>query len=139
MELDDQWKIDPHKNFGFTSQFVHYVLTKRVVCNKTHEMWFKFEPARLSIQEFSLVMGLGCGQIPLALREEAKQVRLSETYWKTNVIRPPDLLSKIQKWPRGMPQEDKLKIAMLYFLESMLLSSDPKKLICQDYMSMVDE
>ena len=31
-----------------------------------------------------------------------------------------------------------MKLAMLYFLEFTLLSSYPKKFVCQEYMSMVD-
>ena len=48
-------------------------------------------------------------------------------YFKTNVIKTPDLLKKIEKGSKGKPQEARLKIALVYFLESTLLSSDPKK------------
>ena len=39
----------------------------------------------------------------------------------------------------GKPQEDMLKIALVYFFESTLLSSNPKKLVSQHYLSMVDD
>ena len=32
-----------------------------------------------------------------------------------------------------------MKIALLYFLESTILSSNPKKIVSQEYMSMVDD
>ena len=61
------------------------------------------------------------------LKSEACQTRLQDTYFKTNVIKTYNLLNKNQKWTRGKPQEDRLKIALVYFLESTLLSSNPKK------------
>ena len=39
----------------------------------------------------------------------------------------------------GKPQEDRLKIALVYFLESTLLSSNPKKLVSPKYLEMVDD
>ena len=58
--------------------------------------------------------------------------------FKTKAIKTSDILNKIEKWPRGKPQGDKLNISLVHFLESTLLSSDPKKSMFQDYLSMVD-
>ena len=103
-------------------------------------MWFNFDgkPARFSVHEFA-VTGLHCGKLPIDLRSEACQSRFQDKYFKTNSIKTSDLLNKIQKWPRGKPQEDMLKIALVYFLESTLLSSDPKKSVSQFHLSMVDD
>ena len=65
---------------------------------------FDGKPTWFFIYEFTLVTGLAYDQIPLALREEAKQVCIRDTYFKINAIRPPNLVSKIQKWPRGNPK-----------------------------------
>ena len=75
----------------------------------------------------------------MEVRSEACQNRLRDTYFKTNAIKTSDLLKKIQKWPRGKPKEDRLKIAMVYFLESTLLTSYPKKLVSQFHLSMVED
>ncbi|KAL5567618.1 hypothetical protein UlMin_024193 [Ulmus minor] len=103
-------------------------------------MWFNFDgkPARFSVYEFAVVMGLCCSELPMEVRSEACQNRLRDTYFKTNAINTSDLLNKIKKWLRGKPQEDRLKIALVYFLESTLLSSDPKKSVSQFHLSMVD-
>ncbi|KAL5541745.1 hypothetical protein UlMin_009455 [Ulmus minor] len=104
-------------------------------------MWFNFDgkPARFSVYEFAVVTGLRCSELPVEVRSEACQNHLRDTYFKTNAIKTSDLLNKIQKWPRGKPQEDRLKIALVYFLESTLLSSDPKKSVSQFHLSMVDD
>ena len=59
--------------------------------------------------------------------------------FKTNAIKTSDVLKMIQKWPRRKPQEDMLKIALVYFFESTLLSSNPKKFVSQHYLSMVED
>ncbi|KAL5575953.1 hypothetical protein UlMin_017652 [Ulmus minor] len=99
-------------------------------------MWFNFDgkPARFSVNEFAVVTGLRCSKLPVEVRSEACQNCLRDTYFKTS-----DLLNKIQKWLRGKPQEDRLKIALVYFLESTLLSSNPKKSVSQFHLSMVDD
>ncbi|KAL5548822.1 hypothetical protein UlMin_004053 [Ulmus minor] len=104
-------------------------------------MWFNFngKPARFSVYKFVVVTGLRCSELPVEVRSEACQNRLRDTYFKTNAIKTSDLLNKIQKWPRGKPQEDMLKIVLVYFLESTLVSSDPKKSVSQFHLSMVDD
>ena len=121
-------------------QLVHYVFCKKAACNKSTELWFNFDgkPTCFSIYEFAIVMGLHCGEKPIELRSVANNTRLRETYFKINTIKTFNLLNKIKKWPKGKPQGDMLKIALVYFLESILLSSDPNKSVCQDYLSMVD-
>ena len=108
---------------------VHYIFCKKVACNKSTELWFNFDgkPARFLIYEFAIVTRLGCDEKSLELRSEVGQTRLRDTYIKTNTIKTSNLLNKIEKWPRGKPQVDKLKITLVYFLESTLLSSNPKK------------
>ena len=40
---------------------------------------------------------------------------------------------------RGQKREDRVKVALLYFLEGVLLSADAKKNISDFYLSMVDD
>ena len=75
----------------------------------------------------------------MELRLEVCQTGLQDTYFKTNAIKTSNHLNKIQKWSREKPQEDRLKIALVYFLESTLLSLDPKKSVSQFHLSMVDD
>ena len=119
---------DPQKKGGFLGQLVHYALCKRADCKKSKEMWFKFDgkPARFSVYEFAVVTGLRCSELLVEVRSEACQNCLRDTYFKTNAIKTSDLLNKIQKWPRGKPQEDKLKIALVYFFESTLSARTPR-------------
>ncbi|KAL5545138.1 hypothetical protein UlMin_008922 [Ulmus minor] len=140
-ELDSQMTADPQKKGGFSGQLVHYVLCKIVDYKKSSKLWFNFDgkPTRFSVYEFAVVTGLRCSELLVNLRLEACQSHLRDNYFKTNSIKISDLLNKIQKWPRGKPQEDRLKIALVYFLESTLLSSDPKKSVSQHYLSMVDD
>ncbi len=110
--------------------------------NKRQELWFLIngKPARFSIKEFALVTGLRCGKVPGSLRKKAKGTRIRDTYFGgTNQIYKKDLQQLLQHWPRGKPREDQGKIAILYFLEATLLSTDKKKLVSQVAMSMVDD
>ena len=75
----------------------------------------------------------------MELRSVACNTHFRDTYFKTNAIKTSNLINKIEKWLRGKPQGDMLKIVLVHFLESTLLSSDPKKSMCQDYLSMVDD
>ena len=60
VDLDTQMIADLQKKWGFLGQLVNYVLCKIVACNKSTELWFKFDgkPARFSIYEFAIIMGL---------------------------------------------------------------------------------
>ena len=116
------------------------MLCKIAASNKSIELWFNFDgkPARFSIYEFVIVTGLICSQKHLKLGSEACKTHLPDAHFKTNTIKTSDL-NKIQKWPRGKPQHDRLKIALVCFLECTLLISDPKKSVCQEHLSMVDD
>ena len=63
----------------------------------------------------------------------------SRTYWKTNQVRMKKLLKNLENWLKGKSEEDKLRITLLYLLEATILSSDPKKIVNQEYMFMVDD
>ena len=117
------------------------MLCKKAACKKSMELWFNFDSklTHFSIYEFVIVTGLRCGEKPVELRSEACKTCIRDTYFKTNAIKTSKILNKIEKWPRGKLHGDTLKIALVYLLEFTLLSSDPKKLVCQDYLSMVDD
>ena len=104
-------------------------------------MWFNIDgkPARFSINDFALAMKLVCKKLPLSLRKKARKIRIRDTYWKTNKIKSKNLFKILQKWPRGKSQVDKLKISLLYFLETKILNSDPKNIVSQKYMSTVED
>ena len=122
-------------------QYIHYVLMKRTRANKKQELSFNFDglPARFSIREFVVTTGLVCRRLSALVREEARGSRLQDTYWPAGGVNYSQLLAKLRNWPGRRPLDDKVKIALLYFLEPTILSSNPKKIIRQEYMSMVDD
>ena len=85
-------------------------------------------------------MGLRCGKVPTSLRKKFEGTQIRNTYFGgTNQIYKKELQQLLQNWPRGKHHKAQGKIALLYFLEATILSTNKKKLISQVVMSMVND
>ena len=151
------------KRNTFAGQLVHFLLLRRMRTSKKKEMWFLVEgkPARFSLTEFAMVTGLHCSAVPKISTEQSLRLknRLRDLYFEgRSQIKQDDLVrgfrsmfnegegsgkkekrKKKKAAKRGQEREDRVKVALVYFLEGVLLSADAKKNISDFYLSMVDD
>ncbi|KAL5580193.1 hypothetical protein UlMin_012635 [Ulmus minor] len=158
LDLDAGWTEGGKtgKRNTFAGQYVHFLMLRRMPTKKKRELWFLVEgnPARFSIDEFAIVTGLVCTSKPfLALEEKVKlKDRIQDEYFKcTTQIKVDDiqkafrsLCDKEEGGKKKAEKEkdlttDRVKITLLYFLEGVLLSADPKRNVSTFHMSMVDD
>ncbi|KAL5547292.1 hypothetical protein UlMin_006979 [Ulmus minor] len=149
----------------FAGQYVHFLMLRHMPTMKKRELWFLVEgkPARFSIREFAIITGLVCTSKPfLALEEMVKlKARIWDEYFKgTTHIKLDDIQKafrslcdkeeggggkKAEKGKKKKAEKekdlatDRVKIALLYFLEGVLLGTDPKRNMSTFHMSMVDD
>ncbi|KAL5575871.1 hypothetical protein UlMin_017570 [Ulmus minor] len=147
----------------FADQYVHFLMLRRMQTLKMKELWFLVEgkPTRFSIDEFALVIGLRCHDEPILLQQTRVKLknRLCNEHFNSSLqIKLQDLThcfrnlckkensgkeKKGKKQKKKITQkcgrEDRVKIALVWFLEGALLSSDPKKNISEFHLSLVDE
>ncbi|KAL5547938.1 hypothetical protein UlMin_003169 [Ulmus minor] len=132
-------------------------MLRRMPTKKKRELWFLVEgkPARFSVHEFAIVTGLVCTPKPfLGLEEKLKlKARIRDEYFKgATQIKVDDIQkafrSLCDKEEGGKKKKaekekdlgtDRVKIALLYFLEGVLLGADPKRNVSTFHMSMVDD
>ncbi|KAL5561683.1 hypothetical protein UlMin_031430 [Ulmus minor] len=132
-------------------------LDRLISTGKKRELWFLVEgkPTRFSIREFAIVTGLVCTCKPfLGLEEKLKlKARIRDECFKgATQIKVDDIQkafrSLCDKEEGGKKKKaekekdlatDRVKIALLYFLEGVLLGADPKRNVSTFHMSMVDD
>ncbi|KAL5550265.1 hypothetical protein UlMin_000441 [Ulmus minor] len=159
LDLDAGWTDGGKtgKRNTFAGQYVHFLMLRRMPTKKKRELWFLVEgkPARFSIHEFAIVIGLVCTSKPfLALEERVKlKDRIWDEYFKgATQIKVDDIqkafrfLCDKEEGGGGKKAEkekdltiDRVKIALLYFLEGVLLGADPKRNMSTFHMSVVDD
>lgn len=111
----------------FSGNTVYYILGRAVESPNPNEMWFLVgdQAIRFSMQEFCIVTGLKCGPCPKIDLSNVKGVRLVDEVFQGDM----DLrISDIEDaFLRGSScNETMVKLAMLYFLESVLLGRDKR-------------
>ncbi|KAL5564622.1 hypothetical protein UlMin_027786 [Ulmus minor] len=166
LDLDAGWTEGGKtgKRNTFVGQYVHFLMLRRMPTMKKRELWFLVEgkPARFSIREFAIVTGLVYISKPfLALEERVKlKARIRDEYFKGATQIKLDDIQKVfwylcdkekggkNKAEKGKKKKaekekdlatDRVKIALLYFLEGVLLGADPKRNVLTFHMGMVDD
>ncbi|KAL5563080.1 hypothetical protein UlMin_032827 [Ulmus minor] len=168
LDLDAGWTEGGKtgKRNTFAGQYVHFLMLRRMPTKKKRELWFLVEgkPARFSIDEFAIVTGLVCtSKLFLAFEERVKLTdRIRDEYFKgTTQIKVDDIQKafwslcdkeegggggkKAEKGEKKKAEKekdlttDRMKIALLYFLEGVILGADPKRNVSTFHMSMVDD
>lgn len=67
--LGELFKIG--RRFAYSGKLAHFLLTRKLVIAKEHEIWFIFteKPIRFSLREFRVVSGLLCNKVPPPLQD----------------------------------------------------------------------
>lgn len=119
--------------FQWSSSLLHYLLSRQLVCNKPHELWFLLgeQPARFSLLEFETITNMVCAEFPatkpLEDTEEIKRFwglfNLNRGRMTPNTEDIARLCSDthgVSSWSR----EDKIRLSYLAILSSGLLGND---------------
>ncbi|CAI9114402.1 OLC1v1015122C2 [Oldenlandia corymbosa var. corymbosa] len=116
----------------FSAQLVFHLLSKQIKTSRKHELWFLIagRPLRFSLQEFAIVTGLNCGTWtnPKGDKEELK-ILGGERCQIGN-------LQGIFEKAEGL---DKMKIALIWLLEGVLLGRGSTKYIRTEYVEMLHD
>ncbi|XP_060215751.1 uncharacterized protein LOC132642704 [Lycium barbarum] len=127
-------------NKKICGQIVHYLLQRRVVSLKKKEVWFIIDgkPILFGMKEFAMITGLNCGKIPTgkALYDEGKAKDFLDLVLNKKSSLTGNDLKEILKSDR-FDAQTKLKIAMVWFVESFLWAGDQKRTVDIKNMKMV--
>lgn len=111
----------------FSGQLIHQLLVREVESANPNEMWFLVgeKTIRFSMQEFCIVTGLKCSPSRKIDTRNVKGVRLLDEVFHGNMdLKISDLETAFLEGSGS--DETMVKLAMLYFLESVLLGRDKR-------------
>ncbi|XP_038714475.1 uncharacterized protein LOC120008043 [Tripterygium wilfordii] len=133
---------------NFSGQLVHQALLRQVVNSAKEEYGvilfrFKFagKRATFSIAEFALITGLLCGDVPpLSSLIDTFVHRIRDLYFGGNKSIGRNKLDEVFMScdPEPGKEEDVLKLALVYFLESVLLPRERSRNIDIQWLQLVD-
>ncbi|KAK3195473.1 hypothetical protein Dsin_026783 [Dipteronia sinensis] len=112
----------------FSGQLVHHLLLRQIQSSNKSEMWFAVggKAFRFSIQEFCLITSLACGPYPPVLEKRDGSGSFRSSMLNGEVRYNNKTLEAIFKAASLDSDEDMVKLALLYFLETVLFGKDQK-------------
>ncbi|TXG53671.1 hypothetical protein EZV62_018927 [Acer yangbiense] len=133
LEMDEQ---------VFSSQTVHELLLREAKSPNTDEMWFKLGDNRIrfSIQEFCIVTGLNCSPYPsVDVDKKVKGVGLIDSLLNGDMNLYNSTLE--DGFMNASSNDDLImvKLALLYFLENVLLGREKGSPIDSEHILLADD
>ena len=103
-------------------------------------MWFNFEGtiAKFDIRKFEAITGLNCDSLPIVDISKVKEIFLSK-YFKNEDLIPRSRVSFLFNDSKKLKDEDKVKMAKIYFLENFLLGKQFTTGIDSEHIKLVDD
>ncbi|KAF3445278.1 hypothetical protein FNV43_RR14973 [Rhamnella rubrinervis] len=126
----------------FSGGIVHHLLMRQLKTQKTEEMWFGFDGkyARFGKTEFCLIAGLRFGEPPsnIESRRRFQCRRLRDECFNGEQSITSETLQDRFLESSTWSDEDTVKVALIYFLETVLLGKIRKTLVNNLYVELVD-
>ncbi|KAI9185171.1 hypothetical protein LWI28_004985 [Acer negundo] len=136
-------KLLDMNDLKFSGQLVHHLLLRQIPSPDKSEMWFAIGGKRLrfSIQEFCLITGLECGPEPPVLSKEKGDGSGSfrSSMLNGEVRFNNKTLEAMFKAAFSDNDEDMVKLALLYFLETVLFGKDQKVYIGAQHVELLED
>ena len=136
-------KLLEMNDIKFSGQLVHHLLLRQVRSTNKSEMWFAVggKTFRFSIQEFCLVTGLECCNYPPAVSKEKGD---SSGSFRSSMLNGEvrlnnKTLEAMFKAASSDNDEDMVKLALLYFLETVLFGKDQKVHIGAQHVELLED
>ena len=130
-------------NLKFSGQLVHNLLLRQIKSPTKSEMWFAVggKTLRFSIQEFCLITGLECGpEPPMLSKEEGDGSGSFRSSMLNGEVRFNNkTLEAMFKAASTDNDEDMVKLALLYFLETVLFGKDQKVHIGAHHVELLED
>ncbi|KAK3184490.1 hypothetical protein Dsin_031776 [Dipteronia sinensis] len=127
----------------FSIPIVHYLLLRVVESPNTDEMWFKIEytATRFSAQELCIFTGLNCSPYPKVNvhNEKMEGIGLMEDLLNIDMSLYNDNLESIFMEASSDNDLFTVKLALLYFLDTVLLGREKKSLKDKEHILLVDD
>ncbi|KAM3378938.1 hypothetical protein P3S68_011351 [Capsicum galapagoense] len=130
------------KHLKFNGKLVHYLLLRYVKNDKMrHEMWLcvNKKPVCFGLKEFCLITGLNFSLYPSESKMKKVLAKGDNFYFKVTKnknITVANLLHLIRG--NKLNEDQKLKCCLLWFLHTMLLAKDSRKVVDTKLIRMVD-
>ncbi|KAL5551122.1 hypothetical protein UlMin_001298 [Ulmus minor] len=101
-----------------SAQLIHYLLLRRIKCEKKQELWFLIDgkPARFGLQEFVMVTGLNCCE------KRLKTIYLEDLIQSDNTT-----------------EDDRLKNSLVYVLCQVLFPADEKRNVPREWLAYAND
>ena len=124
---------------SFSSQTLHAVLFKQLKTKKKWESWYEVggKELRFSIQEFGIITGLNCGELPDV--DSRGDSLVSRRFFgtpsgpKTTVQ---DLYNRFKE--HRVLDNYKMKLAVLLIVEGIILGGDKKRLVRPEHVRLLE-
>ncbi|KAF3434942.1 hypothetical protein FNV43_RR22029 [Rhamnella rubrinervis] len=122
----------------FNGQVVNHMLWRQCICDDLNIMVFNFggSGARFTIQEFCLISGLFCGPVPTT--RPTTSGRFRDTYFRKFPLHNHDIV-EVFSTATCENDDDMVKLALLYFLETVILSKEKPTPIPVERVDMLDD
>ena len=136
-------KLLEMNDLKFSGQLVHNLLLRQIQSPVKSEMWFAVggKTLRFSIQEFCLITGLECGPEPPVLNKEKRDGSRSfrSSMLNGEVRFNNKTLEVMFKAASSDNDEDMVKLALLYFVETVLFGKDQKVHIGAQHIELLED
>ncbi|KAL5563004.1 hypothetical protein UlMin_032751 [Ulmus minor] len=135
-----------NKDFITSGKIIHYLILRQVGSPKKNEMWFSIggTPVQFGKKEFALITGLNCGPRPNdeTMEKHAQSTKLKKRIFKNVPTNQKITLKDIETrlasddWDND---DDQFRLALVYFVEGILIAQEWKNPIRDNYLSMVED
>ncbi|KAK0597658.1 hypothetical protein LWI29_027297 [Acer saccharum] len=136
-------KLLDMNDLKFYGQLVHHLLLRQIQSPNKSEMWFSLggKTFRFSIQEFCLITGLECGpDLPVVSKENGDGSGSFRSSMLNGEVRLNNrTLEAMFKAASSDNDEDMVKLALLYFLETVLFGKDQKVHIGAQHVELLED
>lgn len=128
------------QDLQFQGQLLHHLILRQISSPHDDEIWFALSgsrPFRFSIHEFGLITGLSCAPYPdiQSTGNGSFCGKMLHGIYGYNT----KALEAIFLGAQTENDEDMVKLALLYFLEAVLLGKDHKNRISKEHVKLLDD
>ncbi|PON63177.1 hypothetical protein TorRG33x02_277210, partial [Trema orientale] len=137
-----------------SEQLMNFLITRHAKTKKTEEKWFDFygQPTRFSMHEFASISGLNCRTFSSSHKVDLlksnrklkvdyfgdKRITLDEL--ETHFFEMKTEKGKFKKKMNDIKTNcDHLRVALIYYVEGVILSHERKNNILEEYIGLVED
>lgn len=125
----------------FPSQLIHHLILRQCPQAKPNELWFDIEGTilKFGMKDFALISGLNCNKYPFIFKKNLPESTTKRKFFRKGKSVSRKSLNDVFRANKGGKDEEIVRLAKLYCLESLLIPKKVENNIDPYHLKMVDD